>query len=227
MKNFEHKFADCKKDKNGYTKIRIRLYGNLEYVCVMAKPMPLTKSEIDSYSLEEVLRLNLTKFALKNVPGTEKLYGKIDSKSIMYYNGAECAWKFYDDPISIGDFELSEAKCEKLADEEPWFEPHNDGAGNYGDWSVHAVYDLADLKKPGKIKNPGKIKKSGNSKKISNYDKLIALALDLDEVASNLAVDIIRARRNHKALLFKSKNVKKLRETFDRIVCDTDIDEAI
>ena len=41
MKNFEHKFADAKKDKNGYTKIRIRLYGNLEYVCVMAKPMPI------------------------------------------------------------------------------------------------------------------------------------------------------------------------------------------
>ena len=222
MKNFEHKFADAKKDKNGYTKIRIRLYGNLEYVCVMAKPMPLTKSEIDSYSLEEVLRLNLTKFALKNVPGTEKLYGKIDSKSIMYYNGAECAWKFYDDdPISIDDFELSEAKCEKLADEEPWFEPHNDGAGNYGDEDDHAVYDLADLK------NPGKIKKTGNSKKISNYDKLIALALDLDEVASNLAVDIIRARRNHKAILFKSKNVKKLRELFDQIVCDTDADEVI
>ena len=221
MKNFEHKFADAKKDKNGYTKIRIRLYDNAEYVCVMAKPMPLTKSEIDSYSLEEVLRLNLTKFALKNVPGTEKLYGKIDSKSIMYYNGAECAWKFYDDPISIDDFELSEAKCEKLADEEPWFEPHNDGAGNYGDEDDHAVYDLADLK------NPGKIKKTGNSKKISNYDKLIALALDLDEVASNLAVDIIRARRNHKALLFKSKNVKKLRELFDQIVCDTDTNEAI
>ena len=221
MKNFEHKFADAKKDKNGYTKIRIRLYDNAEYICVLAKPMPLTKSEIDIYSLEEVLRLNLTKFELKNIPGTEKLYGKIEGDWLMYFNGAECAWKFYEEVLSIDDDDLTDEQIQQLADEKPWFEPHNDGAGNYGDWSVHAVYDLADLK------NPGKIKKSGNSKKISNYDKLIALASDLDEVASNLAVDIIRARRNHKALLFKSKNVKKLRETFDRIVCDTDIDEAI
>ena len=221
MKNFEHKFADAKKDKNGYTKIRIRLYDNAEYICVLAKPMPLTKSEIDSYSLEEVLRLNLTKFELKNIPGTEKLYGKIEGDWFMYFNGAECAWKFYEDVLTIDDDDLTDKQIQQLADEEPWFEPHNDGAGNYGDEDDHAVYDLADLK------NPGKIKKSGNSKKISNYDKLLALALDLDEVASNLAVDIIRARRNHKALLFKSKNVKKLREIFDQIVCDTDIDEAI
>ena len=221
MKNFEHKFADAKKDKNGYTKIRIRLYGILEYVCVMAKPMPLTKSEIDSYSLEEVLRLNLTKFELKNIPGTEKLYGKIEGDWFMYFNGAECAWKFYEDVLTIDDDDLTDKQIQQLADEEPWFEPHNDGAGNYGDWSVHAVYDLADLK------NPGKIKKSSNSKKISNYDKLLALALDLGEVASNLAVDIIRARWNHKALLFKSKNIKKLRELFDQIVCDTDTDEVI
>ena len=221
MKNFEHKFADAKKDKNGYTKIRIRLYDNAEYICVLAKPMPLTKSEIDSYSLEEVLRLNLTKFELKNVPGTEVLYGKIEGDWFMYFNGAECAWKFYEDVLTIDDDDLTDKQIQQLADEEPWFEPHNDGAGNYGDWSVHAVYDLADLKKPGKIK------KSGNSKKISNYDKLLALALDLGEVASNLAVDIIRARWNHKALLFKSENVKKLREIFDQIVCDTDTDEVI
>lgn len=221
MKNFEHKFADAKKDKNGYTKIRIRLYDNAEYICVLAKPMPLTKSEIDIYSLEEVLRLNLTKFELKNIPGTEKLYGKIEGDWFMYFNGAECAWKFYEEVLAIDDDDLTDKQIQLLADEEPWFEPHNDGAGNYGDWSVHAVYDLADLK------NPGKIKKSGNSKKISNYDKLIALTSDLEEVACNLAVDIIRARRNHKALLFKSKNVKKLREIFDQIVCDTDIDEEI
>ena len=221
MKNFEHKFADAKKDKNGYTKIRIRLYDNAEYICVLAKPMPLTKSEIDIYSLEEVLRLNLTKFELKNIPGTEKLYGKIEGDWLMYFNGAECAWKFYEEVLAIDDDDLTDKQIQLLADEEPWFEPHNDGAGNYGDWSVHAVYDLADLK------NPGKIKKSGNSKKISNYDKLIALTSDLEEVACNLAVDIIRARRNHKALLFKSKNVKKLREIFDQIVCDTDIDEEI
>ena len=221
MKNFEHKFADAKKDKNGYTKIRIRLYDNAEYICVLAKPMPLTKSEIDRYSLEEVLRLNLTKFELKNIPGTEVLYGKIEGDWFMYFNGAECAWKFYEEVLTIDDDDLTDKQIQQLADEKPWFEPHNDGAGNYGDWSVHAVYDLADLE------NPGKIKKSGNSKKISNYDKLIALALDLDEVASNLAVDIIRARRNHKALLFKSKNVKKLRELFDQIVCDTNTDEVI
>ena len=221
MKNFEHKFADAKKDKNGYTKIRIRLYDNAEYICVLAKPMPLTKSEIDRYSLEEVLRLNLTKFELKNIPGTEVLYGKIEGDWFMYFNGAECAWKFYEEVLTIDDDDLTDKQIQQLADEKPWFEPHNDGAGNYGDWSVHAVYDLADLE------NPGKIKKSGNSKKISNYDKLIALALDLDEVASNLAVDIIRARRNHKAILFKSKNVKKLRELFDQIVCDTNTDEVI
>ena len=219
--DYENKFADCKKDNDGFTKIRIRLYDNAEYICVLAKPVPLTKSEIDSYSLEEVLRLNLTKFALKNVPGTEKLYSKIDGDWFMYFNGAECAWKFYEEVLAIDDEDLTDKQIQQLADEKPWFEPHNDGAGNYGDWSVHAVYDLADLK------NPGKIKKSSNSKKISNYDKLIALALDLDEVASNLAVDIIRARRNHKALLFKSKNVKKLRELFDQIVCDTDTDEVI
>ena len=225
MKNFEHKFADAKKDKNGYTKIRIRLYDNAEYICVLAKPVPLTdpdvKKEIECIGADEAKRINFTVFTLKNIPGTEKLYGKIDGDWFMYFNGAECAWKFYEEVLAIDDDDLTDKQIQQLADEEPWFEPHNDGAGNYGDWSVHAVYDLADLK------NPGKIKKSGNSKKISNYDKLIALALDLKEVACNLAVDIIRARKNHKALLFKSKNVKKLREISDQIVCDTDTDEEI
>ena len=225
MKNFEHKFADCKKDKNGYTKIRIRLYDNAEYICVMAKPVPLTdpdvKKVIDRIGADEAKRINFTVFTLKNVPGTEKLYGKIDGDWFMYFNGAECAWKFYEEVLAIDDEDLTDEQIQQLADEKPWFEPHNDEAGNYGDWSVHAVYDLADLK------NPRKIKKSGNSKKISNYDKLLALALDLKEVACNLAVDIIQASKNHKALLFKSKNVKKLRETFDQIVCDTDADEAI
>ena len=142
MKNFEHKFADAKKDKNGYTKIRIRLYDNAEYICVLAKPMPLTKSEIDSYSLEEVLRLNLTKFELKNIPGTEKLYGKIEGDWFMYFNGAECAWKFYEEVLTIDDDDLTDKQIQQLADEKPWFEPHNDRAGNYGDEDVHAVYDL-------------------------------------------------------------------------------------
>ena len=142
MKNFEHKFADCKKDKNGYTKIRIRLYDNAEYICVMAKPMPLTKSEIDSYSLEEVLRLNLTKFELKNIPGTEKLYGDVSGEFIMYFNGAECAWKFDEEALTIDDDDLTDEQIKQLAVEKPWFEPHNDGAGNYGDEDDHAVYDL-------------------------------------------------------------------------------------
>ena len=140
--DYENKFADCKKDNDGFTKIRIRLYGSAEYICVLAKPVPLTKSEIDSYSLEEVLRLNLTKFELKNIPGTEKLYGDVSGEFIMYFNGAECAWKFYEEVLAIDDEDLTDEQIQQLAVEKPWFEPHNDGAGNYGDEDVHAVYDL-------------------------------------------------------------------------------------
>ena len=138
----ENKFADCKKDKNGFTKIRIRANGEADYICVLAKPMPLTEDELNEYGHDEVCSLNLTKFELKNLPGTKKLYGDVSGEFIMYFNGAECAWKFYDDYLSLDDEDLTDEQIQQLADEEPWFEPHNDEAGNYGDESVHAVYDL-------------------------------------------------------------------------------------
>lgn len=226
MKNFEHKFADCKKDKNGYTKICIRLYGNAEYICVMAKPIPLTRDEMtECGGFDEVLRLNLTKFDIQNIPGTEKLYGKIDSESIMYYNGAERAWKFYDEPnFSIDDGNLSEAQIEMLANEKPWFEPHNDEAGNYGDVDDHSTYSIEDLLTIAYVK---KIKKPSKSKKTTNYDKLIGLTIHLQNIADYLKNDIDYAKHAHKAMLFKKDHVKELRKCFDQIVCDTDTDEAI
>ena len=146
MKNFEHKFADAKKDKNGYTKIRIRLYDNAEYICVLAKPVPLTdpdvKKEIDRIGADEAKRINFTAFTLKNIPGTEKLYGKIEGDWFMYFNGNECAWKFDEDALTIDDDDLTDEQIQQLAVEKPWFEPHNDRAENYGDEDVHAVYDL-------------------------------------------------------------------------------------
>ena len=145
--DYENKFADCKKDNDGFTKIRIRLYGNAEYICVLAKPVPLTdpdvKQEIDRIGADEAKRINFTAFTLKNIPGTEKLYGDVSGEFIMYFNGAECAWKFDDDYLTlVDDDDLTDEQIQQLADEKPWFEPHNDGAGNYGDEDVHAVYDL-------------------------------------------------------------------------------------
>lgn len=146
MKNYENKFTDCKKYNDGFTKIRIRLYGNAEYICVLAMPVPLTDPDvnqtIDHVGVDEAKRINLTAFTLKNIPGTEDLYGEIDGDWLMYFNGAERAWKFDDEHLSIDDEDLTDEQIQQLADEEPWFEPHNDEAGNYGDESVHAVYDL-------------------------------------------------------------------------------------
>ena len=144
--DYENKFADCKKDNDGFTKIRIRLYGNAEYICVLAKPVPLTdpdvKKEIDRIGADEAKRINFTAFTLKNIPGTEKLYGKIEGDWFMYFNGNECAWKFDEDALTIDDDDLTDEQIQQLAVEKPWFEPHNDRAENYGDEDVHAVYDL-------------------------------------------------------------------------------------
>lgn len=147
MKSYENKFSDCKKDSDGFTKIRVRFYDNAEYVCVLAKPVPMTdpyyKRLFDALGPDEVKRLNFTVWAIKRIPEHEDLYfGDIDGEWCMYFNGAERAWKFYDEYPSLSDDGMDDDIVQQLAAEEPWFEPHNDEAGNYGDEDVHAVYDI-------------------------------------------------------------------------------------
>lgn len=152
-KSFEHLHKDAAKDAKGYVKIRVRLYSNDKrfeyggdvYACVLAKPIPLPSNIIDDFSLNEIKRLNLTLWRFEDIPNVKAEIGSVAGIYLCYFNGAERAWKPNDESIDcdttgIADDEL-DSTLEFLANETPTYEPHNDSVGNYGDESVHAVYD--------------------------------------------------------------------------------------
>lgn len=147
MKNYEIPFNKTKKDADGYATLLVR-FGEW-YVPVKGRPLPLVKEELDDGTdLNEIKRLNLTRWNLKDIPEIAKLVGDLCGEngytSMLYWNGSEAAWKFYDEGLGGIDDESDEIlekldkKINKL--EKTFYKPHDDHAGNRGDESVHCVY---------------------------------------------------------------------------------------
>ena len=63
---------------------------------------------------------------------------------MLYWNGSEVAWKFYDECLSGIDDESDEVikELNRKIDElyKTLYKPHDDSTGNYGDEFVHCVY---------------------------------------------------------------------------------------
>ena len=138
-------FKDAKKDCNGYATILVK-FGDW-YVPVKGKPLPLIKEEAPD--LKEIKRINLTRWNLKDIPEIAKLVGNLCGGedgyiAMLYWNGSEVAWKFYDEGLGGIDDESDEVidELNRKIDEldKTLYKPHDDNAGNYGDESVHCVY---------------------------------------------------------------------------------------
>ncbi len=147
-KNYEVPFKAAKKDKDGYAALLVR-FGD-EYVPVKGRPLPLSKAIITNIGLDEIKRLNLTHWELKDIPEVAKVLGKICGNKLdtmLYWNGYKSAWEFDDeldhtlykdcDYLYMVPQELL-AKVDKFASE--CYAPYEDSTGNYGDASVHCVY---------------------------------------------------------------------------------------
>ena len=138
-------FKDAKKDCNGYATLLVK-FGDW-YVPVKGKPLPLIKEEAPD--LKEIKRINLTLWNLKDIPEIAELVGNLCGgedgyTAMLYWNGAEVAWKFYDEGLGGIDDESDEAikELNRKIDEldKTFYKPHDDNTGNYGDESVHCVY---------------------------------------------------------------------------------------
>lgn len=146
MFNHEVPFKNAKKDRNGYATILVR-FGEF-YVPVKGKPLPLIKEEAPE--LKEIKRVNLTRWNLKDIPEISKIVGVLCGggegyTEMLYWNGNECAWKFWDEgPIVIDnddDDDILEKLDEKIEElEDILYRPHNDHSGNLGDEDVHCIY---------------------------------------------------------------------------------------
>jgi len=136
------------------------------YLPIYVKALKPTKAEIKKYGafadyesdgVSEFCRINLTKWKVLGAPKESLKYVKclIGKTLWCYFNGAECSWKFYDPDGDVDEknaelyvikAKVNDAIIEKLGmlEEGKLYEPHCDSKKNYGDESVHAVYD--DLK---------------------------------------------------------------------------------
>lgn len=150
--DYESKYKDTKKlDDFGNVYITVR-FGEI-YLPVKAHPIDLPEQ---CETRSEILRLNLTNWVLNDIDEVRKVTGPVclNHEALLYWNGAEKSWKFYDEPISCLEDEFSDRKQEKVedfrmkfADAGLLFEPHLDESGNMGDEEDHAVYDRKTLKK--------------------------------------------------------------------------------
>lgn len=148
MTNHEVPFKNAKKDHDGYATILVKFGG--WYVPVKGRPLPLVKDELgEETDLSKIKRINLTRWNLKDIPEIARLVGNLCGgedgyTTMLYWNGIEVAWKFYDESLGGIDDESDEAitelnrEIDKL--DKTFYKPHNDHAGNYGDESVHCVY---------------------------------------------------------------------------------------
>ena len=145
MSNHEVPFKNAKKDHDGYATILVK-FGDW-YVPVKGKPLPLIKEEAPD--LKEIKRINLTLWNLKDIPEIAELVGNLCGgedgyTAMLYWNGGEVAWKFYDEGLSGIDDESDEVidelnkKIDKL--DKTLYKPHDDNAGNIGDEDVHCIY---------------------------------------------------------------------------------------
>lgn len=145
MKDHEVPFKNAKKDRNGYATILVK-FGEF-YVPVKGKPLPLIKEKAPS--LEEIKRINLTRWNLKDIPEISELVGVLCGggegyTEMLYWNGNECVWKFWDEGlggIDNDDDDTLEKLDEKIEElEDSLYKPHEDHAGNMGDEEVHCIY---------------------------------------------------------------------------------------
>lgn len=147
MKDHEVPFKNAKKDRNGYATILVK-FGEF-YVPVKGKPLPLIKEEAPE--LKEIKRVNLTRWNLKDIPEISELVGVLCGggegyTEMLYWNGNECVWKFWDEGLGGIDnddddtLEKLDEKIEELEDSHSLYEPHEDRAGNMGDENVHCIY---------------------------------------------------------------------------------------
>ena len=147
MPNHEVPFNNAEKDCDGYATILVK-FGKW-YVPVKGKPLPLIKEEEEVPDLKEIKRINLTRWNLKDIPEIAKLVGNLcrgedGYTARLYWNGNECAWKFYDYNLSGIDDDSDEVidelnrKIDKL--DKILYKPHDDNAGNTGDEDVHCIY---------------------------------------------------------------------------------------
>ena len=147
MIDYEVPFKIAKKDRNGYATILVR-FGEF-YVPVKGKPLPLIKEEAPE--LKEIKRVNLTRWNLKDIPEISELVGVLCGggegyTAMLYWNGSECVWKFWDEGLGGIDNDDDDTiaklnkKIEELENSDSLYEPHEDRAGNMGDEDVHCIY---------------------------------------------------------------------------------------
>ena len=146
MKNHEISFKNAEKDKDGYATILVK-FGEF-FVPMKGKPLPLIKK--DCPELDEIYRVNLTRWNLKDIPEIAKLVGSLCGNGyddLLYWNGYEGVWKFWNEGlggIDNDDDDILDELDEKIKELEcggDLYQPHLDETGNLGDESVHCVYD--------------------------------------------------------------------------------------
>lgn len=145
--NYEVPFSNAKKDANGYAKLVVRV--GEWYVPALGKPVSFTAYDRCHYligeDIAEIKRLNLTKWDLKDIPEIREKTGKLfGCESILYWNGNECAWKFFEDCFYGIDDESDEVikMLDDYLDEhdDEFYKPHDDHARNFGNTGAHCVY---------------------------------------------------------------------------------------
>lgn len=145
--NYEVPFSNAKKDPNGYAKLVVKV--GEWYVPALGKPVSFTAYDrchaLLGTDIADIKELNLTKWDLKDIPEIREWTGKLfGCECILYWNGNECAWKFYEDSFGGIDDDSDEV-IEMLDDyldehDSEFYKPHDDHAGNFGDTGVHCVY---------------------------------------------------------------------------------------
>ena len=144
---YEISFRDAMKDADGYAKLVVKV--GEWYVPALGKPVSFTAYDrchnLIGEDIADIKRLNLTKWDLKDIPEIAERTGKLfGCECILYWNGHECAWKFFEDGF-YGIDDDSDEVIEILDDyidshSTEFYEPHNDRGEIIGDKNVHCVY---------------------------------------------------------------------------------------
>ena len=198
--NYENKYKNAKKlDDFGNVYITVR-FGEV-YLPVMARPIDLPEQ---CETRNEILRLNLTMWVLNDIPEVRKVIGPacISHRALLYWNGAEKSWKFYDEPICCLEDKLSEHQWAKVEDlrkqyeaDGCFFEPHVDEDGNLGDEEDHAVYDRKTLKKFA----------DGDDEPVSKTDLKFHESTFIEVAAMNASMQVYIARCKHKKIPYATE----------------------
>lgn len=214
MKNHTVKFNTAKKDKDGFVKLLVRF--NDWYIPMLGKPVPLAdedaefimdECEEECNLVEEIKRLNLTRWILKDIPKIAKLIGSLADGTeswLFYYNGSEGSWKFYDGPFTninedADDFEYKISDVDSFIEtwDKRFYRPHYDCLGNFGDETVHGVYS-DDLK----------YVLGNENQNLKDYDPnytpdSFAEICDPVEFIKNIPAKVGLARKNHKRIPYE------------------------